>query len=274
MNGADAGVRGVPLTSRVIAEVRELHDRAVELERETGPLRGRRARQELRGARVAENDLLRVLGFESFGQFAAAVDEIDAHPGRGEPEPPPLGADEGDDVDAAALDAEQTEAGLMRVLHDSQAADVTDAIPDRVAELEEQLAQARFELSELRDQLDAQTEIRATPETSGGNGVGALIEAAAAGMLQATEELRRLGELLREEREAIESLGARARIAAEEILEQAQADAQRTHYEAAARAGAELDQARAAAIELTRSASVTVDGLRRLAAEADDAAIR
>jgi hypothetical protein len=290
MNGADAGVRGVSLTSRVIAEVRELHDRAVELERETGPLSGRRARQELRGARVAEGDLLRVLGFASFGQFAAAVDEMGAQTDLGEPELP-LGVDEGDEGDAAALDPEQTEADLIRALHDFHAGaghvdadagdsvdvrdrvepgDVTDAVPDRVAELEEQLEQARFELRELRDELDARTEMRATYETSGGDGVGAVIEAAAAGMLQATEELRRLGELFREEREAIESLGARARVAAEEILDQARADAQRTRDEAAAHACAVLDQARAAAIELTRSASVTVDGLRRLAAEGDD----
>jgi hypothetical protein len=242
MNPSGAVPRGVRLTSKVIAEVQELHDRAAKLEHETGG-RGRRARHDLRGAREEESDLLRVLGFESYGQFALVVAETDAAGLEG-PE-----AEVADDEGAAAArDAQQTEAGLLSVLRNLNADAAGLAVDD--------------------DDADVVDEIPAPDDTTS---AGPAVDAGAA-LVEATRELRSLGEVLRQERAEITALGVRSRADAEEILECARIDAQRIRAEAAAEARAMLEEARTAAVALTRNAIVTVDGLHRIAAENSGAA--
>jgi hypothetical protein len=250
MNGADAGVRGIALTPKVIAEVEELHGRSEEIERETGG-RGRRARHELRVAREAESDLLRVLGFESYGQFATVVAAAASAPSTPAPQvaaDAPVAESRAEDL---ARDAEQTEAGLLNVLR------TLHAVDDQPGEIVE-VPPAPVAVSDP----DAPVAV----DTPDDDRVEVVVEAAAVALLQATQELRALGELLRDERAEITALGARSRAVADEILAEARRDAQRIRDEAAAEAR-ELDDARAAAMALTRNAIVTVDGLRRLAAE-------
>jgi hypothetical protein len=277
-NGADAARRGIALTPKVVAEVEELQGRIVELE--SG--KGRRARQELRTAREAERDLLRVLGFDSYGQFAVVAAAF--------PEAPNIPAAAPEVVtraappdEALALDAELTEAELLNVLRNrigdepllvepgrEHEFDETVEMRARIAALEAELVRAAFELEETRA---GPATPKASDEVVDAPGLGGVDETVATALLQATQELRALGELLRDERAEIAALGARARAAADEILEEARLDAQRLRDDAATEARAGLEQAHAAAIALTRNAIDTVDGMRRLAAE-DDAAGR
>jgi len=294
MNGSDAMPRGVALTPKVIAEVQDLHTRITELDSGAGG-RGRKVRHELRMAREAEQDLLRVLGFESYGQFSTVVAAF-ASASDPAPAAAPAPAEEhapAEEPEAAARtepaegslahEAEQTEAELLNVLRSRTADDpppveVAEQAEEtfdesfelrvRVAALEAELGRAGFELQEMRAEFGARDESRATADAAG---VAAVVEAAA-GLVQATQELRSLGELLREERAAVEALGAESRVVAEQILDDARRDAQRTRDEAEAHSRVMLEEARAAAIEVTREAVVTVAGLRSIAAERDDPA--
>jgi hypothetical protein len=278
--------RTTPLAPKLIAEVRDLHDRNVALTREAGGPRGRRGRRERREARDAENDLLRALGFASYEAFLAYVD--------GPPKPAPgvltpapaivsLVDEPATAGPATALDAEETEAALLRVLRGERRTAEPAPVDDdgsifdervhgltssggladlhaRIAYFEEELAETRFELGRVRDRLrkapDADEPEPASPITGG-----------AEALVQAAAELRSLCDLLRTERAEVASLGANARAEAEQILASARLDAQRLRDEAATAARAVLDQASADAVALTRNAISTVDGLRRLAEE-------
>jgi hypothetical protein len=283
MTPAEPTARTTPIAPKLVAEVRDLHDRNVTLSRDAGGPRGRRGRRERREARDAENDLLRVLGFPSYEAFVAFVDPP-------KPNPTATGATlslvdelpEPSAGSAAALDAEETEAALLRVLNGSRhtsdpAPDPDDAAVDdellrrtapggladlhaRIAFFEEELAETRFELGRVRDRL------RDTPEPNRPEPPNA-IPGAAEALAQVAAELRSLCELLRSERAELLSLGAIARAQAEQILESAKLEAQQLRDAAAADARAVLDQASADAVALTRNAISTVDGLRRLAGE-------
>jgi len=282
MTPAEATARVTPLAPRVVAEVRDVHDRNVALSREAGGPRGRRGRRERRDARDAENDLLRALGFPSYEAFLTFVE--------GPPKEASAPAAAGvtlslvDDLPerAAALDAEETEAALLRVLHSERsrpdrASVVTDSGADadvsvrpapgdladlhaRIAYFEEELAETRFELGRVRDRL------RSAPDPEEPD-QGGVMPVAAEAFVQAIAELRSLCELLRTERAELASLGANARAEAAQILDAARQEAQQLRNEAATAARAVLDQASADAVALTRNAISTVDGLRRLAEE-------
>jgi hypothetical protein len=279
-----------PLGPRLIAEVRDLHDRNVALSREAGGPRGRRGRRQRREARDAENDMLRVLGFPSYEAFLTHVDgpppvHAALTSGTGMTlslveEPPAATASSA----ATELDAEETEAALLRILHGERrgtapvpvdepsiAEDEVPRLPPpggladlhaRIAYFEEELAETRFELGRMRDRL-CKAPDPDPDEAEGANPIPAAAEA----LVQAAAELRCLCELLRTERAEIAALGGNARAQAEQILEAARLDAQLLREEAATAARAVLDQASADAIALTRNAISTVEGLRRLAGE-------
>jgi cell division septum initiation protein DivIVA len=186
--------------------------------------------------------------------------------------------DEQPEAEAAqAREALRTEAALLRILRDDNLAgsrqapraDAVDELRARVAAAEEELAEARFEIGQLRDALSRAggPTLRAAPRPEP-------VEALA----EATAELRALYELLRAERAEIAALGERMRADAERMLhdvraradqlrEQARADAKRIRDDADAAAHEAVAAARAEAVALTRNAMVTVDGLRRLAQE-------
>jgi len=293
MNGSEAVQRGVALTPKVIAEVQELHARIAELDGGAGG-RGRKVRHELRMAREAEQDLLRVLGFDSYHQFstvvaafASASEPAPVHTDAPAPEPEAAASVESTPpAPSLADEAKQTEAELLNLLRSRTADDElveveieieTEATFDeafelrvRVAALEAELGRAGFELQEMRAELVAREEVRAHADAAG---VSAVVDAAA-GLVQATQELKALGELLRDERARIESLGAETRQLAEQMLDDARREAQRTRDEADAHAHALLEEARSAAIEVTRTARGTLAGLRNIAAEPDDATSR
>jgi cell division septum initiation protein DivIVA len=291
MKPGDAASRSLELSPKIVDEVRELHERTVRLGREANGPRGRRGRRERRDAREAEADLLRVLGFANYTDFITEVGargralEVTA----GEPAPRGLSLVETvpddivtlDDVtldDDLVLDARQTEAALLRVLRSERrgararvaanehpADDFAD-LHARIAVFEEELAETRFELRRVRDELRARSEGSAPSEPAtaalGGDAPAVLVALA-----QTAAELRALGESLRVERMELAGMAATARAEAERLLDQARADAQRIRDDAAAEANALLDQARADAVALTRNAISTVDGLRQLAAE-------
>ncbi len=298
MTAGEPVPRAVPLAPKIVNEVHELHERSASLVREASGLRGRRNRRERKEARDAENDLLRVLGFDSYAAFAAAVDppvglqapelslvEVDVvHVTESE------GQSDDRSLEDRALDevvreARQTEAALLRVLSDDGRRSVpgvearvgsgADAPADLVADLharvsafEEEMAETRFELHRVRDELRGRT-VGAGPDTAPSDGAAhdVSVQAAAVALAQVAAEMRSLCELLREERAAVAALATTARAQAELVLDAARLDAQAVRDAAAADARAVLDQARADAVALTRNAISTVDGLRQLAAE-------
>ena len=296
MKPADAVSRSSGLSPKIVDEVRELHERAVRLGRDVSGARGRRARRERREAREAETDLLRVLGFANYNEFVVAIDGpalLDRH----EPDevaPPELSLvetvpDEPAPADApvadVALDARRTEAALLRVLRSERRGEPARAAADehpadeladlhaRIAVFEEELAETRFELRRVRDELRGRAAVpaRSDADTAApGGDAPAVLDAPPEvldALAQTAAELRALGESLRAERMELAGLAATARAEAERLLAQARADAQRIRDDAAAEANALLDQARAEAVALTRNAISTVDGLRQLAAE-------
>jgi hypothetical protein len=62
------------LRESTATELMQLHAATMELERTTGRLSGAAARRQLRQARAAEQDLLRVLGFRTFDEFVSVTD--------------------------------------------------------------------------------------------------------------------------------------------------------------------------------------------------------
>ena len=307
MRPADAFSRPEPLAPKIVNEVRELHERCASLDRDGTGMRGRRARRERREAREAETDLLRVLGFANYSEFVAVVaagdDAERSALGLALVEPSydvDAAATAADDADAppvpdadVALEARRTEAALLRVLNSERrgpapdprtdaprgAADaVTDAasgpaladVHSRIAVFEEELAEARFELRRMKDELRGRRESPepAVPATTAPDTTGMAVHDAAAALVRAASELQSLGEMLRTERAELVELVAVSRAQAEQLFEQARADAQRIRDDAAAEADALLEKARADAVALTRNALSTIDGLRLLAAEA------
>ena len=204
MTPGEAESRALELSPKIVDEVRELHDRTVRLSREANGPRGRRGRRQRREAREAEADLLRVLGFASYGEFISHVGERASATAPTAAPPGTRGLslvdavpdidlredadDAGADVVAlesdVALDARRTEAALLRVLRSErrgapQRAAATEepedevaALHARVAMFEEELAEARFEIRRVRD------EVRSRPAASS-SPIGA--DAAAAG---------------------------------------------------------------------------------------------
>jgi hypothetical protein len=273
---AEVVSRPLVLTPRVLAEVRGLHNRTAGLARGAGNLRGRQARRERRDAREAESDLLRVLGFGSYEQFVAAIGE------------PPRETTERSVVQAdgagASLDAQPGEPARLRVsgngargtarsdaglgrngeMNDEEVTPgIVEDLHSRVAAAEEELAETRFELMKVRDELRGRRDSHASPAV---DGAGLAVQTAA-GLVEAVRELRSLCELLREERTELVSLGERGRVEAERIVAEARLDAQREREEAAVEARLIFVRAQAEAAALTRNANSTVEGLRRLALE-------
>ncbi|HUI47357.1 MAG TPA: hypothetical protein VL119_01595 [Acidimicrobiia bacterium] len=288
MNPPDALSGAVSLAPKIVSEVHELHERNVSLSHNSGALRGRRGRRERREARDAERDLLRVLGFDSYEEFVARTNP--AAPVAAPPADPGLvlvtdgtgngsgngsGNGDGAGADGASVssisEAQETEAALLRVLRAegraSAAAEPTATpgplwvadVHARLSACEEELAETRFELMQVRDKMRGERAGRTEPDSAVPSAAAALVEAAA--------ELRSLCELLRQERAELATLGSQARAQAAEVLETARSDAQAVRDAAAAEARAALDRASADAVALTRNALSTVDGLRRLAAE-------
>ena len=275
MEPTEVVARPLALTPRLLAEVRGLHDRTERLARDGGKGRGRQARRERRDAREAENDLLRVLGFASYAQFAAAVGEapreatdpvVDVERSAPARDPKPgdgsrLPVSRNGVLGPARPDQGRRNGALRR---DAAARGGVEDLHSRVAAAEEELAEARFELRNVRDELRGLRGAPAPPEVDGGG----LTVPAAADLAEAARELRALCELLREERAELAALGERGRAEAERIVAQARLDAQREREEAAIEASALFARARAEASALTRNAVSTVEGLRRLALEA------
>jgi hypothetical protein len=165
-------VRPPKLTLRVAAEVHELHDRVESLAKGSGRFPPLRFRRDLRDARQAEADLLRVLGFESYAAFVAV------HGPRSAPLSP-VASVPGPGDGEASDDAREIEARLSRVLGRAKSGDLfidaRGATPDRaghaqaaaarrgdssveelslrVSALEEELAEARFEIVRLRNEV-------------------------------------------------------------------------------------------------------------------------
>jgi len=235
----DVGSRSEPLSPKIIAEMRELHDRSVGLSRLSRVHRFR-TRRERRAAREAEGDFLRALGFDAYEQFVAVARAID-RPLR--PAPELALVDSGDAVDL--IDAHETEAALLRILQDAEGAKA------------------------VRPTNEPHARTNGAVASLGGNDddLPGAQAAAVAGLVEAVGELRSLCELLRAERVELAALGASVRAEAEALLEQARADAQRLQDEASVAARTVLDRAQADAVTLTRNALSTVDGLHRLAAE-------
>jgi cell division septum initiation protein DivIVA len=287
---ADAVSRPAPLAPKIVSEVRELHERCAELARDG---RGRKGRRDRREAREAETDLLRALGFANYEAFMAVVGARNADLDGIASDDFPLAEEQPDEPEReapglslveppapSALDAKETEAALIRVIRgegrtprpprptpndDAQpSAELIADLHARVAAFEEELAETRFELRRVRDELRSRSDSPPIPESPDLSGA---VREAAAGLAVAAGEMRSLCELLREERGELAALAATARANAEQLLQLARVDAQRVTDEAAAEARAVLDQARAEAVALTRNAISTVDGLRRLASE-------
>jgi uncharacterized protein YhaN len=182
VGGRSAGVRMAP---KVIEEMNNLHARSQELAGNVPILGGRRARRELRDARQAERDLLRVLGFDSYEEFASTA-----------PETPPLPTVEATSPRSAA-DV------VVVSSHD-------DELWSRLAACEEELAQARHAISLLRDDLRA---ARLRDPADGLADARAAVFQTCAELNRACDELVRERQVLTEVRAAAEA-EARATIAA------------------------------------------------------------
>ena len=143
-------------------------------------------------------------------------------------------------------------------------ADLVADLHARVSVFEEEMAETRFELRSVRDELRARSN-GAAPVASAPDPP---TQDAALAVAQVAAEMRSLCELLREERAAVAALGTTARAQAELVLDVARLDAQAVRDAGRGRrVRLVLDQARADAVALTRNAISTVDGLRQLAAE-------
>jgi len=278
MSQADPTPRAVVLSPKIVGEVRELHQRCAELTRSPRAKRGRRGRRERRDASDAENDLLRVLGFESYAAFEGAVRGDSAEPRSPEPRlRPPLelarSAPELSLVSGAAaatsLEARQTEAALLRVLRsrgrdqEPMAADV-EGLHARIGACEEELAGARFELLALRDIARA----RPGPwSIAGAAGEAAPLHDGSPGYAAVLAELGSLLEALRRERAELTTLHADVQRQAAEILERARRDAEQERAHAHSEAARILSRARGDARALSRDAFAVVEGLRRIASD-------
>jgi len=225
------------MAPRIADEVHELHRRTVNLAENGRQLGRRRFRRELREAEQAEADLLRVLGYDDYDEFLEANEErrehVEPKPPSAEPAPPAPVAPVVD-IDLTK-DAHETEERLQRVLervHEARRAEATEERVDelfaRVSALDEELAEARFTLSRLRDGAKAAT-------------LDAAVTGAVDALVNGLREVRACLELARAER----------------------AEAERLRADAAAEAQRLLEAARADAVALTREALAVVDRLTR-----------
>jgi len=195
VGGRSAGVRIAP---KVIEEMNNLHARSQELAGNVPMLGGRRARRELRDARQAEHDLLRVLGFDCYEEFASTALAI----------PPPPTVEATSPQSAAEV--------VVVSSHD-------DELWSRLAACEEELAQARHAISLLRDDL---REARLRDPADGLADARAAVFQTCAELSRACEELVHEREVLAEiravaEAEAKTTIAAAAE-AARRIVEDAQ----------------------------------------------------
>jgi hypothetical protein len=203
-SGEDLPAR-VRLAPKVIAEMNDLHARSQELASDVRRLGGRRARRELRDARQAESDLLRVLGFDGYDDFVSTTQTMT-------PETPP----------EVELPASRPYAEV--VVEDSHA--TIDELWRRLAACEEEIAQARHAMALLRDDLKT---VRNPALTDG------LADARAA-VFETCAELSRACEELVRERKALTEVRAVAEAAAEEIIAAAGETARQIVEEARQRA--------------------------------------
>ena len=136
------------LSPKIVAEVRALHAAATELAQHGNAFIGRRSRRDARDARHAEADLLRILGFDDYDEFAQATSETDV---------PHAVERLGHRADSAPLrivaernhEASQAAAALEWPATNRDAR--IDELRLRVEECEEELAEARFEVRRQRD---------------------------------------------------------------------------------------------------------------------------
>jgi hypothetical protein len=218
---------GRGISPKIVGELRELHAHAEEIANAVGPLSNRRARRELREARHAESDLLRVLGFDSFDEFDAATTDVEA---------PVLRA-----VEPVTLAPEPpTQSPRQNPLMQQE----VDALRARVGLIEEELAEARFELKELRE--GGRTANPPTHDDAVNEERSALIEV--------STELRLLSELLRRERAEAAEIRLSAHQEADRIIGRAEEVAREL-----------IEAAREQAAGSLREAAVTLEGLRHLA---------
>jgi len=233
---------------RIAAEVRELHSRVVGLEQETGRFRGRRFRRDLRDARHAEADLLRVLGYTNYDDFATASGGATGETTTDPAEPT---------VVDPAKDARETEERLLRILGraDREPASPTgvpttgsvlgdagspappprdavdvDELYRRIGALEEEVAEARFELQRIGQAFDTRRwtndddSIRCDSEPEGAKLLELLDEVSSllAGMRHERAELATLKLSAWEEAERLRSEAANE---ARDLLQRAQHEA-------------------------------------------------
>jgi hypothetical protein len=224
----------LPTTPRIADEVHDLHRRTVDIAQHGRQLGRRRFRRELREAKQAEADLLRVLGFDDYGGFLEANDGQHDRVESNTPSSDRTTPSTVVDIDLTK-DAKETEERLRRVLERVQQARSGEGAEERVDELfarvgalDEELAEARFTLSRLRDGAKAAT-------------LDVAVTGAVDGLVNGLREVRVCLELALAER----------------------AEAERLRVAAAAEAQRLLEAARADAVALTREALAIVDRLTR-----------
>jgi hypothetical protein len=265
----DGRARG-PLSPRIVAEVRELHENVVALSQQAGGFPSRPGRRELKDARQSENDLLRVLGFDSYDEFERVVNIVGVE----------------DESVAAGGYHDEAVIVLDEVVNDrSPVAELVtnptelDAFRGRVGAFEEELAEVRFELMRMRDELVGMRERLAAAESRPASVDRASEDSAAerlAAKLETTfgdlahslaataAELSSLFGQLQRERAELTSTAEHVRNECERVVQAALADAEQARADAATSARQILDEARSQATAMTRDALVTLEGLRRL----------
>jgi cell division septum initiation protein DivIVA len=266
---AEAARRPSALAPKLVAEVHDLHDRAESLERDAGIVRNRKLRRELRNTRQAEADLLRVLGYISYDDFVAATTRAFTDLARpaAECEAPGTGSE---DLRSIVPISGATHDPTLLIARDSARFDaIVTELRERVAIFEQQAAQVRVELGEMREEL---ARVAEQPPPSAASVPVDLHTA----FVEALTELRALAGVLREDRiettarsEAAvveaESMLARARVEAERILRDARTAAAEAVEHGQSESRALLEAASAEARAMIRNARVTADGVTRLA---------
>ena len=138
-DGADSRPRPpAAISDRLIAEAQQLHALADELSQTTKVWSRPAARRQLREAKYAEADLLRVLGFDSYREFSAVVTRFAQMPA----------------PEAETATAIPAESAVTATPSPTSPSAVTSAPDDaRTRELERALGAALAEIEELRTKL-------------------------------------------------------------------------------------------------------------------------